>query len=145
MRIGHAHAPFEKAVAAMPARLAGERPANLPYSPWMLLEHMRLSQWDMLDFSRNPKYVEQKWPDDYWPKDPAPPNAAAWKRSVAAFLRDRKAMERLVLNPRTDLYGKIPWGQGQTIFQEALQIADHNSYHIGQLIVVRRLLGAWKD
>jgi hypothetical protein len=129
----------------MPVRLRGKTPAGIPYSPWMLLEHLRICQWDILDFSRNPKYRHMKWPEAYWPNSAAPPSAAAWTRSIAAFKRDRRAMERLVANPKTDLYAPIPWGDGQTILREALLVADHNAYHVGQLIVVRRLLGAWKD
>lgn len=145
IREGGAHVPFERAVARMPARVRGKTPSGLPYSPWMLLEHLRICQWDILDFSRNPGYRQMKWPEAYWPRNEAPPSAAAWTRSIAAFKRDRRAMERLVSNPKTDLYASIPWGQEQTILREALLVADHNAYHIGQLIVVRRLLGAWKD
>ncbi len=144
IREGHAHVPFDRAVTRMPVGLRGKKPAGLPYSPWMLIEHMRFTQGDILNFSRNPRYVELKWPADYWPKTEAPPSASAWSKSIAAFKRDRRAMERLVANPKTDLYAKIPWGQGQTILREALLTADHNAYHIGQLIIVRRLLGAWK-
>ena len=145
IREGGAHVPFDRTVARLPARLRGKIPAGLPYSSWMVLEHLRICQWDILDFSRNPNYRAMKWPDAYWPRTPAPPSAAAWTRSIAAFKRDRRAIERLVANPKTDLYAKIPWGQGQTILREALLVADHNAYHIGQLIVLRRLLGAWKD
>jgi hypothetical protein len=142
---GHAHVSFDSAVAALPAAARGMRPADLPYSPWMLLEHMRLAQWDILDFSRNPGYVQPDWPDDYWPKNPDPPNAAAWAKSVAAFRRDLRAMIALVKSPKIDLFARIPHGGGQTILREALLVADHNAYHLGQLIVVRRLLGVWKD
>lgn len=145
IREGGAHAPFERAVARMPVGLRGKTPAGVPYSSWMLLEHLRICQWDILDFSRNPKYRYMKWPEAYWPNSPAPPSAAAWTRSIAAFKRDRRAMERLVANPKTDIYAPIPWGEGQTILREALLVADHNAYHIGQLIVVRRMLGAWRD
>ncbi|MDR7545012.1 MAG: DinB family protein [Armatimonadota bacterium] len=141
---GDAHASFDRATSGLPAALRGKRPAGLPYSPWELLEHMRIAQWDILDFSRNPGYVHRKWPDEYWPRSPEPPTDRAWGNSVRAFRRDHGAMMALVRNPRTDLYAKIPWGQGQTILREALLVADHNAYHIGQLIVVRRLLGAWK-
>lgn len=145
LRKGEAHVTFDRAVTGLSARLRGVRPQGLPYSPWMLLEHMRIAQWDILDFSRNPKYRHLKWPEDYWPKAPAPPGASAWAKSVAAFKRDRRAMERLVADPKTDLHAKIPWGEGQTILREALLLADHNAYHLGQMLVVRRLLGAWKD
>ena len=145
LRGGHAHVHFDRAVAGLPVRLQGKRPGGLPYSPWQLLEHVRLSLWDMLEFSRDRAHVSPKWPDSYWPKDPAAPNASAWAKSVAAIRRDMRAMERMMANPRTDLYARIPWGTGQTVMLEALQIADHNAYHLGQLLVVRRLLGAWKD
>lgn len=142
---GNAHAPFDRAVARLPARLRGVRPTGLPYSPWELVEHMRIAQWDILEFSRNPKHVSPRWPAGYWPGSPRPPRPGAWTRAVAAFRRDRQAMMRLVRSPKTDLYARIPHGDGQTILREALLVADHNAYHIGQLIVVRRLLGAWKD
>lgn len=140
----HAHAPFDKVVADFPAKLRGEVPKRLPHSAWMLLEHIRLAQWDILDFSCNPKYKELKWPDDYWPKNPAPPSEAAWDKSVKSFHDDLAAMKKLVEDPKTDLFAKIPWGDGQTILREAMLVADHNSHHLGQLIDVRRLLGAWK-
>jgi hypothetical protein len=140
---GNAHATFEKAIAELPPDLRGKRPDGLPHSPWELLEHLRIAQWDILDFSRNPSYKEQKWPDDYWPRSPAPPSDAAWEESVAAFRRDQKEMIALVTDPATDLYAKIPHGNGQTILREALLVADHNAYHVGQLVLVRQLLGAW--
>ena len=139
-----AHAPFDKVVPGIPAKLRGEIPKGLPHSAWMLLEHIRLAQWDILEFSRNPKYKEMKWPDDYWPKNPAPPNESAWDKSVKSFHDDLAAMKQLVNDPNTDLLAKIPWGDGQTILREAMLVADHNSHHLGQLIDARRLLGAWK-
>jgi hypothetical protein len=141
---GHAHAPFDKIIADFPPRLRGERPSGLPHSAWMLLEHLRFTQWDILDFSCNPKYVAAKWPDDYWPKNPSPPNAAAWDKGIKSVQDDLNAMKKLVSDPKTDLFAKIPWGDGQTILREALLIADHNSHHLGQLVDVRRLLGIWK-
>jgi hypothetical protein len=140
---GHAHASFEQVVADFPAKLQGEKPAGLPHSAWMLLEHMRIAQWDILDFSRNPKYHVAKWPDDYWPKAPSPPSVAAWNDSVKSFADDLAAMKQLVRNAETDLFARIPWGEGQTVLREALLVADHNSHHLGQLIDVRRLLGIW--
>jgi len=139
-----AHAGFDDIVKDMPEKLRGAKPTGLPHSAWMLLEHLRLAQWDILEFSRNPKYKSPKWPDDYWPKTAAPPSAAAWNKSIQQFRKDLKAMQDLVANPKTDLYTRIPWGDGQTILREALLVADHNSHHLGQLIDVRRLLGAWK-
>jgi hypothetical protein len=140
----HAHASFDKVIGNFPAKLRGEIPKGLPHSAWMLLEHIRVAQWDILDFSRNPKYKEMKWPDDYWPKSPAPPSEAAWDKSVKSFHDDLAAMKKLVEDPKTNLLAKIHWGDGQTLLREAMLVADHNSHHLGQLIDVRRLLGAWK-
>src|SRR5579864_589390 len=141
---GHAHATFDNVIADFPAKFRGEVPKSLPHSGWMLLEHMRLAQRDILDFSRNSKYEAMKWPQDYWPKTPAPADAAAWEKSVKSFHDDLDAMKKLVSDSKTDLFAKIPWGDGQTILREALLVADHNSHHLGQLIDVRRLLGIWK-
>jgi hypothetical protein len=141
---GQAHAKFDDVIKNFPPKLRGAKPANFPHSPWMLLEHLRLAQWDILEFSRNKKHVSPKWPEGYWPKTPAPPTAA-WTKSIQQFHHDLKAMQTLVEHPKTDLFVKIPWGDGQTILREALLVADHNAYHLGQLLDVRRLLGAWKD
>jgi hypothetical protein len=141
---GHAHAPFDKVIADFPPKLRGEVPKGLPHSAWMLLEHLRLTQWDILDFSRNPKYKELQWPEDYWPKDPSPHSAAAWDKSIQSFHNDLEAMKKIVSDPKTDLIAKIPWGDGQTVLREAMLLANHNSHHLGQLIDVKRLLGAWK-
>jgi hypothetical protein len=111
----------------------------------MLLEHMRITQWDILEFSRNPKYVSREWPQSYWPRTEAPPNAAVWNKSIADFRKDLKAMQSLVANPKTNLFARIPWGDGQTILREALLMADHNAYHLAQLVDVRRLLGVWSE
>jgi len=140
---GHAYATFDKIIANFPPQLRGEVPQGLPHSAWMLLEHLRLAQGDILDFSRNPKYVTPKWPDDYWPKSPFPPSAAAWDKGVKSFQDDLSAMKKLVSDPKTDLFANIPWGDGQTILREALLTADHNAHHLGQMIDVRRLLGIW--
>jgi hypothetical protein len=140
---GHAYSTFDKIIAGFPPKLRGEAPKGLPHSAWMLLEHLRIAQRDILDFSRDPKYLAPKWPDDYWPKASSPPSAAAWDESVKLFQDDLNAMKKLVSNPKTDLFAKIPWGEGQTILREALLIADHNAHHLGQMIDVRRLLGIW--
>lgn len=140
---GSAHADFDSAIADFPANLRGAKPPGVPHSPWRLLEHMRIGQWDILEFSRNPKHQSPKWPEGYWPKGDAPPDAAAWDKSVAQFRRDLQVIQDLVADPSTDLFAPIPHGEGQTILREALLVADHNSYHLGQLIVVRRALGAW--
>ena len=118
---------------------------NLPFTAWRLLEHMRIAQWDILEFSRNPKHVSPKWPQGYWPSTDVPANDAEWDASVAAFRHDLADMEALVADPGTNLFAKIPHGDGQTVLREAMLVADHNAYHIGELVVLRRLLGAWKD
>jgi hypothetical protein len=142
---GGAHAGFDDVVKGMPEKLRGVKPNGLPHSAWMLLEHMRLAQWDILEFSRNAKYQARVWPQDYWPQSDTPPNANVWSGSIQSFRKDLKALQDLVANPKTDLYGRIPWGDGQTILREALLVADHNAYHIAQLVDVRRLLGAWQE
>ena len=141
---GNAYAAFDKIVAGFPAKLRGEIPKGLPHSGWMILEHLRIAQSDILNFSRNPKYAAPKWPDDYWPKSPSPPNAAAWDKSAKSFKEDLSAMKKLISDSDTDLLARIPWGEGQTILREALLIADHNAHHLGQLIDVRRILRIWK-
>ena len=141
---GGAHARFDDAVKNMPEELRGVKPPGFPHSAWMLLEHLRLAQWDILEFSRNSKHKSPEWPEGYWPKAGAPPGTVAWNKSIQQFRRDLKAMQDLVANPKTDLYARISWGDGQTILREALLVADHNAYHLGQLVDVSRLLGAWK-
>lgn len=141
---GGAHVDFDSAVADIPETLRGTRPAGLPHSPWELLEHLRLAQWDILEFSRNSKHVSPDWPSGYWPPTPAPPDREAWDRSVAAFRADLGAMRQLVADAKSDLYARIPHSEGQTLLREALLVADHNAYHVGQLVLVRRLLDAWK-
>lgn len=138
-----AHVGFDTAVADLPARLRGTAPAGLPYSPWQLVEHLRITQHDILDFCRNPAYEEMSWPDDYWPPAASPPTPAAWKASIEQFQRDRSALEALAGDPAINLEARIPHGTGQTYLRELLLAADHAAYHIGELIVVRRLLGAW--
>jgi DinB superfamily len=140
---GGAHAKFEEVVSGIPPTLRGTKPAGFPHSAWMLLEHMRMAQWDILEFSRNPKHVSPDWPAGYWPQTEAPRSAAAWDKSVQQFRRDLRAMRELVESSKTDLFARIPWGDGQTILREALLIADHNAYHLGQMVDVRRVLGVW--
>jgi hypothetical protein len=139
----HAHATFDDAVKGLAPELQGKVPKSAEHSPWQLLEHLRIAQWDILEFSRNPKHESPKWPEGYWPKEKAPADDKSWDKSVRAFRRDLKEMVELVQDEKTDLFAKIPHGDGQTIFREALLIADHNAYHIGQLVLLRRLLGAW--
>jgi hypothetical protein len=141
---GDAHVSFDAAVEGLPVKLRGVRPEGLPYSPWQLLEHMRIAQRDILDFCIDPNYQQPAWPDDYWPKSEAPPSPEAWDESVAAFRADRKAFQELVADPEIDLFDKVPQGDGQTYLREVLLAADHGAYHVGELVAVRRLLGAWK-
>jgi hypothetical protein len=141
---GGAHAKFDEVVKDFPAELRGKKPADLPHSPWMLLEHLRISQHDILEFSRNAAHVSPPWPAGYWPAEEAPPNPAAWNKSIRQFREDMQSMQDLVANPKTDLFAKIPWGDGQTVLREALLSADHNAYHLAQLVDVRRILGAWQ-
>lgn len=141
---GDAHADWKAALAGIPAKARGAKPKGVPYSLWELLEHARLAQRDILEFCRNPKYASPEWPSGYWPKSPAPLNAAAWDKSVGEFFKDMKEMQELVGDPESDLYAPIPWGDGQTLLREALLLADHNAYHLGQIVLMRRLVGAWK-
>ncbi len=145
LRGGHAHADFEAAVSNLPSQLRGKKPKDAPHTAWQLLEHLRIAQWDILEFSRDPKHVSPAWPDGYWPKTEAPPSPAAWNNSIRSFRADLKAMARLVADEKNDLHARIPHGDGQTLLREALLVADHNAYHIGQLVLLRRLLGAWKE
>ena len=141
---GHAHATFEQAVKNLPVELRGKVPNGAEHSPWQLLEHLRIAQRDILEFSRNAKHQSPKWPEGYWPKEKAPADEKDWDKSVRAFKKDLKELCALVEDEKTDLFAKIPHGDGQTVLREALLTADHNAYHIGQLVLVRRLLGAWE-
>jgi len=143
LRGGHAHADFESAIRNVPPALRGKRPKGAEHSPWEILEHLRIAQWDILEFSRDAAHRSPEWPGGYWPRMAAPPDEKAWDKSVRAFRRDLKAMCELVENPRTDLYARIPHGDGQTILREALLAADHNAYHLGELVLARRMLGGW--
>jgi hypothetical protein len=145
LRGGGAHLDFEKAIAGLPAELRGARPAGVPHTPWRLLEHLRIAQWDILRFCLDPRHVSPAFPEGYWPQGDAPPQPGAWERSVEGFRADLRAMQDLVANSATDLFAPLAHGQGQTVLREALLVADHNAYHLGQLVVVRRLLGAWSD
>ena len=140
---GNAHVKFEDAVKNFPVDKINTKTENVPYSAWELLEHMRITQYDILDFIRNPKYKEMEWPKDYWPSKSKKANAGDWKKSIALFWKDRKELEKIVANPKSDLYGKIPHGEGQTILREILLVADHNAYHLGEFVMMRRVLGLW--
>ncbi len=142
---GWAHLNFDDAIADLSEELRGAKPDGVPHTPWRLLEHMRICQWDILEFSRNPDHVSPEFPVGYWPASDAPPSTEAWDNSIQAFRTDLQAMQDLVADPNTDLFAPIPHGDGQTILREALLVADHNAYHLGQLVVVRRCLGAWED
>jgi uncharacterized damage-inducible protein DinB len=144
LRGGNAHITLADALQDFPADLRGAKPPGASHSAWELLEHMRIAQWDILEFSRNAKHVSPEWPSGYWPPNRKPPNDEAWKASIASINNTLAEMEKLVEDPDTDLYAKIPHGTGQNILREALLIADHNAYHVGQLVLLRRLLGAWK-
>ncbi len=139
-----AHLDWKAAFSGIPSKLRGVRPSGMPHSVWELLEHMRIAQWDILEFSRDPKHVSPDWPAGYWPQSPEPPNAKAWEKSLKMFARDLALMKKLVANPKTNLFAPIPHGTGQTILREALLVADHNAYHLGQVVSLRRLLGAWE-
>jgi hypothetical protein len=140
LRMKGAHADFDETVNGFPAELRGRKIPGAPHTAWQLLEHLRIAQEDILDFTRNPDYKEKKWPADYWPAAEAPPDDAAWEKSVAQFRKDLKAIEKLISDPDHDLFARIPHGTGQTLLREALLVADHNAYHIGQLMFVRRTL-----
>jgi uncharacterized damage-inducible protein DinB len=139
-----AHVGFEAAVEGIPSGLRGIAPKGSPHSPWQLLEHIRRTQADILDFCRNPGYEERAWPKDYWPPYAAPPTDTAWDESIAAVRRDRAALEELADDLSIDIFARIPHGTGQTYLRELLLVADHNAYHVGQLVAVRQNLDAWK-
>jgi hypothetical protein len=139
-----AHVDWKASFSGVPPKLRGVRPTGLPYSVWELLEHMRIAQWDILEFSRDAKHVSPDWPAGYWPATQTPPNAKAWDKSLKSFTQDLGEMKKLVASPKTDLFAQIPHGTGQTILREALLVADHNAYHLGQVLTVRRILGNWK-
>lgn len=137
------HATFDAAVDGLAPELRGKMPTGLPHSAWQLLEHMRLTQHDILDFCVNPAYEEMHWPDDYWPRSAEPASPEVWDASVAGFKADLVALQRLATDPARDLFSQIPHGSGQTYLRELLLVIDHNAYHVGQLVLVRRALGAW--
>jgi len=139
-----AHVSFDVAVAGIPVAHRGTVPTGLPHSPWQLVEHLRLSQHDILDFCVNPQYEELQWPEDYWPSSAAPPSDSAWDESIDAVRRDRAALQQLARDATIDLAGKIPHGSGQTYARELALAADHAAYHVGQLVLVRQALGDWK-
>ena len=140
-----AHADWRAALAGMPPDKQGAKPEGSPHTAWQLLEHMRIAQWDILEFSRNPKHVSPQFPDGYWPSTDTPPSADAWEKSGKAFARDLDRLKKLVSDPKVDLFERIVHGKGQTVLREALLAADHNAYHLGQLVALRKMLGAWRE
>jgi hypothetical protein len=138
-----AHASFDDAVKDMPFDQQGIRPKGAEHSPWEELEHLRIAQWDIFEFAMNSKHQSPKFPAGYWPSSPKPPNEKAWDKSVKAFQSDREKFKKYLTAESTDLFAKIPHGDGQTVLRQAIVTVDHNGYHIGQLILLRRLLGAW--
>jgi hypothetical protein len=142
---GGAHVHFMDAIDGFPEAKRGAFMEGTRHTGWQLLEHVRIAQWDILEFSRNPKHVSPGFPEGYWPKTPVPPDDAAWDKTVKAFQDDLQEMIKLVKNPKTDLFAELPHGDGQTVLREALILADHNAYHLGQLVDVRRALGAWPE
>ena len=145
LRGGHAHMSFEEAVEDFPAELLNSQPPNIPFTTWRLLEHMRLAQWDILEFIRNPEHVSPDWPEGYWPPEGAQADRQAWETSLSAFRADALALQELVANPRTDLTADLPHAPGYSILREILVVSDHNAYHIAELALLREMLGAWPD
>ena len=140
---GDAHATHEKAVNNVREQYRSTKPQGLPYSPWMVVDHLTRTQFDILDFCRNPEYRQPRWPEEYWPPTAEPPSPSAWDESIQKFRRDRAALQELAADTSIDLTARIPWGDGQTYLREIILAADHSAYHVGELIVIRRLLGIW--
>lgn len=140
---GHAHADFARAIKGLPVNLRGKRPKGAEHSPWEILEHIRIAQWDILEFSRNADHKSPDWPGGYWPATAAPPDDKAWDKSVRTVRKHLQEMCNLVADEKNDLFARIPHGDGQTILREAMLAADHNAYHLGEFVLVRRLLGSW--
>lgn len=143
LRGGQAHMGFEEVVADFPMELINTRPSHVPYTPWHLVEHIRIAQWDILEFVRNPQHVSPDWPVGYWPNPSSQASPAQWQQTLTDFRRDMKDVEALASDPATDLFGVIPHGTGQTILREILLVADHNTYHIGELAILRQVMQAW--
>ncbi len=144
LRKGNAHMPLSEAVAGFPVEQMNTCPPNVPYTPWHLLEHIRITQHDILDFITNPNYQEMRWPDDYWPPRNAQTDAVGWDTTVNAILSDNEALQAIAGNPETDLYARIPWGTGQNILREVQVVADHNAYHVGEFARLRQVMGTWR-
>ncbi len=141
---GEAHADWKKALEGVDEAKRGIRPQGIPYSLWELLEHVRIAQWDIIAFTKDAKHKSPEWPSGYWPKSPAPPDAAAWEKTVKEFFKGIKELQKLTLDPKVRLDQKIAHGTGQTPLRQILLLADHNAYHLGQFVLVRRALDDWK-
>jgi hypothetical protein len=143
---GNAHAKFDDVVGGLAPKLRGVAPEGMPYSTWQLLEHIRIAQRDILEFCQNEdgSYESMNWPEDYWPKNEAPPSSKAWEKSITDYHADLKKFLKLIRDPKRDLFAPFPWGSGQTLFHEAMLLMDHAAYHLGEIVAVRRVLGAWK-
>lgn len=144
LKTGNAHASLDDALKNIPFDLLGEKPENLPYSIWQLSEHIRIAQWDILEFCRNEKHVSPKWPEGYWPSDAKPASKADWEKCIEQIKEDRKSFIELLTTSAENIYKPFDYGNGQTLLKEALVLADHNSYHTGEIIIMRRLLNDWK-
>jgi hypothetical protein len=140
---GNAHMSFEQAVADYPMEQINTVFPNATYTAWHLLEHLRRAQWDILDFIRNPEYQEQEWPKSYWPAPDERATEAMWRETIRAFLADRMVLRAMAVDPATDLYEPIAWGDGQTVLRELLVVSDHNAYHVGEFAVMRQVMGTW--
>ncbi|UHG94111.1 DinB family protein [Spirosoma oryzicola] len=145
LRKSEAHQSFDDAIKNLPAELRGIKPDNLPYSIWQLVDHIRIAQWDILEFSRDPNHQSPDWPEGYWTKELQPSDEAAWEQALNQIRQDRDAFIDLLNDPERDLYEPFAYGQGQNLLREALLIADHNAYHVGEIIIIRRLLNAWQS
>lgn len=141
---GDAHANFDTVVKDMPPALRGKKPDGAQHSPWQVLEHLRIALWDILEFARNAQHQSPEFPQGYWPSTQSPPDEKAWDKSASSFRADLEALIKLVSDEKTDLFASIPHGSGQTILRQALVAADHNAYHLGELVLLRRELGAWQ-
>lgn len=145
LRGGNAHLPFEEAVADFPMGAINTRPPNVPYTPWHLLEHLRLTQWDIVEFIRNPKHISPEWPKGYWPAPSARTDPPGWEKTIADYCADKDALEKMVADPHTDLLAPLPHAPGYTILREILVVSDHNAYHIGEFAILRQVMGTWPE
>lgn len=140
---GNAHMTFEQAVADFPDEHFNTRPLNIPYTPWHILEHLRIAQWDILDFIRNPDYITPEWPKEYWPDSEATAHQEQWDKTINSFLENLQSLRDIVSDPETDLYGPIPHAPDYNIFREMLVVSDHNAYHIGEFAILRQVMSTW--